>query len=111
LGQELRYVVLHHTGSGDGDHFDLMLEVPGNERLMTWRVMMPPGRWGGDVGAVRIGDHRKAYLSYEGDISGGRGKVRRVEEGMANVTLVGRGHIELALAGSGRTIRLALSAG
>jgi hypothetical protein len=110
-GQKLRYVVLHHTGSGDGDHYDFMLEIPGNERLLTWRVPTAPQKWGGDVGAIRIADHRKAYLTYEGEISGNRGSVKRVDEGMAHVTSVDGNQLELALHDPPRTIRLALPAG
>jgi hypothetical protein len=111
LKQNLRYVVLHHTGSGEGDHFDFMLEVPGKERLMTWRVMTPPGQWGGDVGAVRIADHRKAYLTYEGEISGGRGQVQRVQEGTARVENLASGNVELLLSATRRTVRLPMTAG
>jgi hypothetical protein len=111
LKQNLRYVVLHHTGSGEGDHFDFMLEVPGNERLLTWRVMTPPQRWGGDIAAKRIADHRKAYLTYEGEISGGRGRVERVREGTASVISVGHGEMEVVLSGSAPAIRLRLAAG
>jgi hypothetical protein len=35
--------------------------------------------------AERIGDHRRLYLDYEGPISGGRGSVRRVAEGQAEI--------------------------
>ena len=33
------------------------------------------------IPARRIGDHRKAYLDYEGSLSRNRGDVRRVDEG------------------------------
>jgi hypothetical protein len=57
-----------------------MLEADGV--LATWRVGAAPA----DVPpegapAERIGDHRLAYLSHEGEISGARGTVRRVEAG------------------------------
>ena len=32
-------------------------------------------------GRQSIGDHRAAYLDYEGEVSGGRGSVRRVDGG------------------------------
>lgn len=64
-----------------GVHFDLMLEQPA--ALTTFQLPCPPGRLppGGDCEAVRLADHRKLYLSYEGPISGGRGTVRIVDRG------------------------------
>lgn len=50
--------------------------------LLTWQLMRDPH--GGEVlpiDARCIGDHRKAYLTYEGPISDGRGEVRRVDQG------------------------------
>lgn len=70
-----RYVVLaHHTTPF---HYDLMLEH--GEVLATWSFDEPPGQ---DVQACRlIQDHRKIYLEYEGEISGGRGRVERWDAG------------------------------
>jgi len=77
-----RYVILHHTGSSEGkkDHYDLMLER--NGVLKTW-IVEDPGLKGG--GAVESVDHRLAYVSYEGSVSGGRGSVRRVAAGTFEV--------------------------
>ena len=36
---------------------------------------------GGVLPVEPIGDHRRAYLTYEGDIGHGRGRVERVAEG------------------------------
>lgn len=73
-----RYVVLLHTGYGP-DHYDLMLDRDGASPLETYRCP----RWPVEAGdrAVRLPDHRRVYLDYEGPISGGRGKVARVEAG------------------------------
>ena len=71
-----RFVVLEH------DHpfrqWDLMLEA--GEALRTWRLTAPP-RPGRGVDAVPIGDHRLAYLDYEGPVSGDRGRVSRWDHG------------------------------
>ena len=81
-GVPVRYVVLHHTGVVP-EHYDLMIQLPGGERLMTWRILTPPETWGREMPAAeRLADHRLAYLTYEGPISGGRGQVKRVAEGM-----------------------------
>jgi hypothetical protein len=55
-----------------------MLEASGS--LRTWRLAVPPLQ-GQLVPATGIGDHRLAYLHYEGPVSGGRGQVRRWDGG------------------------------
>jgi len=75
----LHYVILHHTGFGD-EHWDLMLES--GDVLHTWQLPQEPTSPADlPMPARRIGDHRKAYLSYEGPVSGGRGQVRRCDAG------------------------------
>lgn len=60
--------------------------------LMTFRVA-PPGRPDGQGVSVfraeRLADHRREYLTYEGPVSGGRGRVRRVAEGVCGVICEG----------------------
>lgn len=87
-------VVLHHA-CGAASHYDWMIEDPdqpaGKGLLCTWRIDAPPRDWprsgedGGRVMLTRLGDHRRAYLTYEGDIGGGRGEVRRVDAGRVEV--------------------------
>lgn len=50
--------------------------------LATWRLDRPPTT-GDDrpIPAIKIDDHRIAYLDYEGPISGARGSVQRVCSG------------------------------
>ncbi len=55
------------------------------EVLLTWQLLRDPTDPAGyPIPARRIGDHRKAYLDYEGPVSGGRGMVTRVEDGFVN---------------------------
>ncbi|MAE65435.1 MAG: hypothetical protein CMJ18_14285 [Phycisphaeraceae bacterium] len=81
-----RTVLLRHVTKG-GHHFDWMLEPPGPdaapERLWTARVRLPSWCWRRAVtlDLQAIGAHRRAYLDYEGPVSGDRGDVRRVDEG------------------------------
>jgi hypothetical protein len=56
-----------------------MFEAPGHEGLVTIRWEEVPR--GGSFEGVRLGDHRRVYLEYEGEVSGGRGRVTRVMEG------------------------------
>ena len=94
----MRYVVLHHTDyPGQPDHFDLMLAVDADGPLKTWRLTRWPAA-SGDV-AEPIHDHRRRYLTYEGPISGGRGEVRRVAAGEADILAGASGTVRLGHAG------------
>ena len=74
-----RFVILHHR-LADGEHWDLMLQR--GDVLLTWQLLREPiDRSSLPILARRIGDHRKAYLQYEGPISDNRGSVRRVDGG------------------------------
>lgn len=77
------FVLLEHTVEHPrpGVHWDLMIELPGRDKLATWRLTHDPTKQAGAIEAARIGEHRRAYLDYEGDIGGGRGSVRRVDRG------------------------------
>jgi hypothetical protein len=72
----MRFVILQHDHPFL--HWDLMLEA--EECLRTWRLLAEPAR-GKTVAVEPLGDHRKAYLDYEGPVSGGRGTVRRWDAG------------------------------
>lgn len=75
----LRFVILHHS-LDSGEHWDLMLEQ--GDALATWRLDRRPHSPADlPLPAIRLADHRSAYLTYEGEISRGRGRVRRVDEG------------------------------
>ena len=114
------FVLLEHTVEHPrrGVHWDLMIELPGREKLATWRLTHDPTTPAGAIEAVRIGEHRRVYLDYEGDLGGGRGCVRRVDRGESLllesssdrivVELRGaalRGRYEIALAGEGARLR------
>lgn len=54
--------------------------------LVTWQLLEEPiGAAGLPIRARAIGDHRKAYLDYEGPVSGDRGHVKRVEGGLVEI--------------------------
>ena len=71
-----RFVLLEHDHPTL--HWDLMLEV--GEVLWTWRLDADPCL-GTPCRAIRLADHRRSYLEYEGPISGNRGMVKRVAGG------------------------------
>ena len=81
MSRQVRYVVLHHTGVAE-PHFDFMLATDDTGPLLTWRL----SRWPMEVGdvALPLPAHRRAYLDYEGPVSGNRGQVKRVAAGTAD---------------------------
>lgn len=89
LGAGRRMVLLAHSAAPKGDHFDWMIQ-DGDEPespLRTWRVMvrldqLVAGDW---FIAEQLAEHRAAYLTYEGPVSGGRGKVERVSAGQVRL--------------------------
>lgn len=83
-----RYVILEHSPGPAGPrdlHWDLMLDW--GAALRTWALEAPLTALGGAPGGVRrinarrLDDHRRAYLDYEGPVSGDRGHVRRWDRG------------------------------
>lgn len=78
-------VLLEHTLPDGMSHYDWMFERPGEEGglLVSFRVQARPDTAGVGVEleAVRTGDHRSLYLEFEGEVSGGRGWVRRIGTG------------------------------
>jgi len=75
-----RFVIQNHDAP-QGRHFDLMLES--GDALATWRIGRLPGDLAGGecIPATHLGSHRLAYLTYEGEVSGGRGAVAVVDAG------------------------------
>lgn len=74
-----RFVVQAHT-TPDGVHWDFMLEK--GDVLTTFRLEQPPQvALDHDVRAVKIFDHPPRFLTYEGPVQKGTGRVRIVERG------------------------------
>ena len=84
----MQFVVLHHTGwPGRADHYDLMLQFAAgksdDDRVLstfatiedTFPSGQPPTK------LQRIEDHRRAYLTLEGKLSGNRGVISRIDSG------------------------------
>jgi hypothetical protein len=90
-----RFVVLYHEwpAGPHGSHCDLMFET--GDVLRTWSLCELPLKWaaiadtelrvavsnGNTVAADQLGDHRPAYLDFEGPVSGDRGSVQRLDGG------------------------------
>jgi hypothetical protein len=48
---------------------------------MTWSLPKLPAQGVTEPEAIRLPDHRLAYLDYEGPVSGDRGQVKRIDRG------------------------------
>ncbi|MDF1809750.1 MAG: hypothetical protein P1U42_08650 [Phycisphaerales bacterium] len=81
-----RAVVLKHTESSKAPHFDFLIDQPElliEHRLICFKSFIRPDlTTSGKLQATRIADHRAHYLTYEGPISGNRGDVSRVANGV-----------------------------
>jgi len=101
------YVILRHEGV-DQPHFDLMFQTAVGSKLVTWRSQV--WRPTESVNVEKIGDHRMAYLTFEGELSGNRGSVRRVEQGICNVERTGDvWKIDLAPVPTGEKLKLTIT--
>ena len=101
----LRTAILQHT-TPTGVHHDWLIEDPTlpnpkspDTRLWTARVAPPPQDWVKlrRFGLTAIPPHRRAYLTYQGDISGNRGHVIRRAEGTCFANLWTDQRIELTM--------------
>ena len=91
----LRTAILEHTTT-NGVHYDWLIEDPAlpdphaaGARLWAARVAQPPEDWP-DLERFEIdviAPHRRLYLSYQGQVPGHRGRVRRVAEGTCRARL------------------------
>jgi len=91
------YVVLRHTLPDGAFHFDLLLDVEPTSPLLTFQfTQWPPIA---EEPPKRLPDHRREYLTYVGEVSGGRGVVERVTAGECEVSddLLTIGGIEVRL--------------
>ncbi len=90
----VRFVILEHDHPQR--HWDFMVEA--GDALRTWRLLAEPlpGRC---VLAEASFDHRKAYLDYEGPVSGGRGTVVRWDAGTLEISEETPERLTMGLAG------------
>jgi len=97
-------MIARHSGAAQGDHYDLLLES--GEALATWRLRHT--NFENQQPAQKIQEHRKKYLDYEGDISGGRGTVKIWDTGTYVPDVWGDKRIQISLAGTQLKVRLRL---
>ena len=90
-----RFVLLEHRWNGV--HWDFMLEH--GEVLRSWAIAAPVVARK-ELPARELGDHRRAYLEYEGEVSGNRGTVRRIDRGTYTVVFWSAERVRVRLNGS-----------
>lgn len=83
----LRYAILHHTDwPGHGDHYDVLLQTSSGTSdddrvLATFSTLNDEFPAEGIVFKQNT-PHRRSFLDYEGALTEGRGRVRRVAQGL-----------------------------
>ncbi len=117
------FVLLYHDcppQSARPSHWDLMLES--GDTLRTWALENLPREWhvahartveryphcppltsGNEVMAEQLGNHRRDYLDFEGELSDDRGRVIRVAAGRYASESETPTCWQLSLAGDGAT--------
>jgi hypothetical protein len=90
-----RFVILEHDHPHL--HWDLMLET--GDVLRSWRLEKRP-RDQESIRATAIGDHRIAYLDYEGPVSNNRGTVKRWDSGDFTGDALGHEQVLIQVKGS-----------
>jgi hypothetical protein len=95
-----RFVILRHempAGATRATHWDFMIE--NGETLRTWALEFEPAAEI-DVPAMSLADHRRAYLEYEGPVSGDRGHVSRWDAGQFRMISSGANTCQIEIAGA-----------
>ena len=81
----MRFVIHDHIT--ENRHFDLMIET-GDDLLLTWRIMpsdLDILLMSNEIQAVRIQDHEKYFLDYEGSLSTGNGSIVLFDQGNSKI--------------------------
>jgi hypothetical protein len=95
----LRFVIQRHTRGEERPHWDLMLER--GTVLETYRVSLPPEDWDDkSAEAVRIFDHPLKFLSYEGSVNKGKGRVEIADAGTYRLIEKNETQLQLEFAGN-----------
>jgi hypothetical protein len=99
-----RWVLLRHELPGGEWHYDWMIQRSDEAvaPLLTFRVFVRPDDAAvREFAAERLGDHRAVYLEYEGEVSGGRGRVDRLAAGVVESLRESAERVDVRLAGVG----------
>jgi bifunctional non-homologous end joining protein LigD len=93
------FVVQRHERESEPVHWDLMLEA--GDILETYRVGAAPEQWGkGPIEAVKIFDHPLNFLTYQGSVNKGKGRVSIADCGTYTVIKQAKDRLKIEFAGS-----------
>jgi hypothetical protein len=97
----LKYAILLHSQI-DEPHYDILFETsPGSQlaafRSPVWPIDQP-------VELTQLRDHRRIYLTYEGEIPDHRGHVTRIAAGECDVRPASKDEIAMEIAGGKLTL-------
>ncbi len=92
-----QFVIQKHSSRED-THWDLMLEKSGS--LQTFRLDTPPDQLlTKPAQAVKIDDHDPKFLTYQGPVNKGAGKVEIADKGTYKIKKDDRHFIEMDMVG------------
>ena len=100
IGAAPRFVLLRHEtppATQPPSHWDFLVER--GSVLWSWRLRQLPSDSAAVI-AERIQDHRIHYLNYTGPLSGERGEVTRIDQGILHVRVWTEREIRGALHGA-----------
>ena len=92
------FVILMHTHPKP--HYDLLVDLDESSDLATWQIAEEIDGEFTSFEVRRISDHRRAYLTYEGEVSNNRGSVKRIDEGSLTCHKSTSDAVEITMRGS-----------
>ncbi len=99
MSEQARFVIQRHEREHEPTHWDLMIEA--SSVLETYRVAVGPEEWqNSPVEAVKIFDHPLKFLSYEGAVNRGKGRVTIADAGTYRVVTDGDNQRQLRFEGN-----------
>jgi hypothetical protein len=103
-----QFVLQRHTRENESVHWDLMLDN-GNE-LETYRIdTQPENLRGKSIQIVKIFNHDRKFLTYQGSVNKGKGRVEIADRGEFSLLKEKSGIQEIQLHGQILNCKLTLS--
>ena len=96
MAEKLKKFVIQEHSADSGTHWDLMLET--RDILQTYRLdKLPSNDPCHKINAIKIFDHPLKFLTYQGPVNKGKGRVEISHAGTYQITNQDSGLIELQL--------------
>lgn len=106
-----RSVLLRHDLPDGTWHFDWLIDPVGrggddDRTLLAFRIGVRPEKALDRFDAIRLPDHRRLYLEFEGTLPGNRGQVRRIEEYECDLAVCRDDRVRVSILGTPRKVIL-----